>query len=328
MSNTYVILKENSNIINEKCHDLLNIYFKNNYNVLYLSCNNSINFLCNNSQNKDIKIIFNILEEIDDAEDYKNNLLDFIQSNIFYCKIFFILFDWWKIRDDNHIKQNIFMEKIYNANNYKVISYSNNIEQLNSYFNKNFNTYKENILHINLWSSYNTSFINFNENPIEKILLSGATSFYYPERITMLNINNVIYYEYNNNDITSFNNNYNQELNKYIACFTSSVYIYNETENRIKNTNLILLKTFEILASGALLLMPYSEEIYLQKIGIINGENCILLDFDKCLNEQINNILNINNRININNIRYNGYLHAKNNLTTDKKFNEFNALIN
>jgi hypothetical protein len=73
--------------------------------------------------------------------------------------------------------------------------------------------------------------------------------------------------------------------------------------------------------------MPLNEEIYLEKIGIKNGYNCILLDFDKCLNEQISLILDINNRTNINKIRHNGYLHVKNNLTTDKKFNEFKFLI-
>lgn len=325
MSNTYIIIKKDSTLNNPKCHELLNIYFKNNYNILYLSYNDTLNFLYNNWQNQDIKIFFYTFNNIDD---YENNLLDFIQINIFYCKIFFILNDWWKIPDSHQIKQNNFIEKIYNATNYKVITYSNNIEQLNSYFNKKLDMYKENILHINLWSSYSTAFTTFNTNPIDKILLSGNANYCYPEREIMLNINNVIYYTYNIDDITTFNDNYNKELNKYIACFTSSVHIYNETEKKYKNTNMILLKTFEILASGSLLLMPLTEEVYLQKIGIINGENCILLDFDKCLNEQINNILDINNRININKIRYNGYLHAKNNLTTDKKFNEFILLIN
>jgi hypothetical protein len=82
------------------------------------------------------------------------------------------------------------------------------------------------------------------------------------------------------------------------------------------------------LASGALLLMPLSEEKILINHCIINNLNCILLDFDKCLNNQVNNILDISNRNNINKIRYNGYKHAKNNLTTDKKFIEFNNLIN
>jgi hypothetical protein len=94
------------------------------------------------------------------------------------------------------------------------------------------------------------------------------------------------------------------------------------------NTNMILLKTFEILASGSLLLMPLTEEKYLSEIGLINKVNCILLDFEKDLNEQINDILNINNRDYVNNIRYNGYIHAKNNLNTENKFNNLKYLLN
>lgn len=141
----------------------------------------------------------------------------------------------------------------------------------------------------------------------------------------MLSLNNIEHYYYNNNDINSINNNYNKILNNYIACFTSSVYIYNKTEKKVSNTNMILLKTFEILASGSLLLMPLSEEKYLEKIGIINNKNCILLDFNKDLNEQINFILD--NLEYINNIRYNGYLFGKNELNSDNKFIEFDKLI-
>ena len=91
---------------------------------------------------------------------------------------------------------------------------------------------------------------------------------------------------------------------------------------------MILLKTFEILASGSLLIMPLSEEKFLAEIGIINQENCILIDFDKDLNEQIISILDINNRDYINNIRYKGYVHAKNNLNTEIKFNNLKCLLN
>ena len=143
----------------------------------------------------------------------------------------------------------------------------------------------------------------------------------------MLSLNNIEHYTYNMNDINNNNNNYNMVLNNYIASFTSSVYIYNETEQKMVNTNMILLKTFEILASGSLLLMPISEDIYLRKIGIIDKENCILLDFNKDLNEQISFILDVNNINYINNIRYNGYLHAKNNLNSHNKFIEFQNII-
>lgn len=323
MRNTYVIIKKDCLIRNLKCHDLLNIYFKNEYSVLYLSYDETIKFIYENNK-ENIKIIYYTFNSIDN---YDLDLINFIKNTDILSNIYFFLEDWWKIPDSHQVIQNSLMDTIYNATNYKVITGINNIEQLNSYYNKDYTIYKKNILPFNCWSSYKSSFIDFNENPIEKVFLSGHTNICYPEREILRNKNNVFYYTYNTNDIHTFNNNYNKELNKYIACFTSSVHIYNETEQKFKNTNIILLKTFEILASGSLLLMPLNEEIYLEKIGIKNGYNCILLDFDKCLNEQISLILDINNRTNINVIRQNGYLHAKNNLTTDKKFNEFNLLL-
>ena len=323
MGDIYVIIKKDCIIRNQKCRELLNIYFKNEYIVIYLSYDETIKFLCDHNK-ENTKIIFYTFNSIDD---YDFKVINFIQKSDILSNIFFILEDWWKIAGSHQVIQNSLMDIIYNAINYKVIAAIQNIEQLNSYYDKDYSVYTKNILPFNFWSSYNSSLMDFNENPIKKVFLSGHTDINYPERVIMRDINNVFYYTYNMNDINTLNNNYNKELNKYIACFTSSVHIYNETEKKFKNTNIILLKTFEILASGSLLLMPLSEEIYLEKIGIKNGYNCILLDFENCLNEQINNILNINNRTNIDTIRHNGYLHAKNNLTTDKKFNEFNLLL-
>lgn len=325
MSNTYVILKNNYIIYNSKVHDLLNTYFKENYIILYLNYEETINFLnVNNLENN--KIIFYVDNKVDL---YEINVMNYIKNhNNIKSTICFITSDWWKINFPGHDHQNNFISNIFCANNYKVITCANDINQLNYFYNKDFNIYKSNILHINLGSSYNNPFSNFNNNPIKKILVSGQINeIHYPERTQMLSLNNIQHYTYNANDVNSLNYNYNKVLNSYIACFTSSVYIYNETEQKIINTNLILLKTFEILASGSLLLMPICEDIYLRKIGIVDKENCILLDFNKDLNEQISFILHEDNINYIDNIRYNGYLHAKNNLNSHNKFIEFqNAL--
>ena len=52
------------------------------------------------------------------------------------------------------------------------------------------------------------------------------------------------------------------------------------------------MKTFEILATGSLLVMPKKEEEYLKKYGLIHNENCYLIDFSKNIIEQINYIFN------------------------------------
>jgi hypothetical protein len=325
MTETYVIIKKNYNMSNLKSNDLLNIYFKEHYKILYFNYEKVVEFVLNNNNNN-VNIIFYTYNTIDS---YESNVMNFIKNSIIQCKIFFIIIDWWKIPPPGNYKlQHNFISNIFYATNYKVITFIYDINQLNSYYNIDFTPFKNNIIHINLWSCYNMAFTDFNNNPINKVLVSGVISnIHYPERVKILSSNNIEYYKYNINDINTINNNYNKVLNNYIASFTSSVYIFNETEQKMTNTNMVLLKTFEILASGSLLLAPLSEDLYLRKFGIINSENCILLDFNNDINKQINNILDSSNLNNINKIRYNGYLHAKNNLNSYNKFIEFKNKI-
>jgi hypothetical protein len=319
--NVYVIFnKNNSNIVNLKAKDLLTIYFKKYYNIFYMDFDEVKDFI-NNNNNQNIKIIFNINNDFNDY--FEINLMNYIKNNTIYCNIYFIIEDFWPVSN----LQSIFILDIFNASNYKVLT-SVTVELLNSFHNKNYNNYKNNIININLWSSYKLAFVEFNNNPINKILISGNTAAnHYPERELMKSINDTVIYQYNNNDIDNkiINNNYNKILNNYICCFTSSVYIFNQTENKYINTHCVLLKTFEILASGSLLLMPISEKKYLEKFDIINGVNCLLIDFEKNLNDQVQLI--INQKDYINKIRYNGYLHSINNLNSYNKFLEFKKII-
>lgn len=323
--NITVILYKNKLLYNSKSHSILNEYFTKYYNILNLYEYETIEFIKNNNNSKN-KIILYFDNNMDN---YHINIMNFIQNNIIDSSIYFILFDWWKINFPDHDEQNYFISNIFKASNYKVITFSYNVDQLNEFHGIDYNSYKNNIININLWTAYDLAFSDFNPTPKEKVLVSGQIyEIHYPERSKILLMNNVEQYDYNSNDINNLSNNYNKILNSYLCCFTSSVYIYNSTHNKIVNTNMILLKTFEILASGSLLIMPLTEEKFLVEIGIINQENCILIDFDKDLNNQINTILNINNRDYINNIRYKGYVHAKNNLNTEIKFNNLKCLLN
>jgi len=322
-NNVYVIFnKNNSSIVNSKAKDLLTIYFKKYYKIFYMDFDEVIDFI-NNNNNSNIKIIFNINNDFKDY--FEINLMKYIKNNTIYCNIYFITEDFWPVSN----LQSIFILDIFNAYNYKVLTYAT-VEQLNSFHNKNYNNYKNNIININLWASYKLAFIEFNNNPINKILISGnIAEQHYPERYLMKSVNDTIIYQYNNNDNDNKilnNNNYNKILNNYICCFTSSVYIFNKTENKYKNTHCVLLKTFEILASGSLLLMPISEEKYLEKFNIINGVNCLLIDFEKNLNDQVQLIIN-QKKDYIDKIRYNGYLHSINNLNSYNKFLEFKKII-
>lgn len=319
-----VILKKNVSLCNLKIHSILTEYFSKYYNILNFDEYETIEFI-NNNNNNETKIILYFDIKMDS---YHVNITNFIQNNLINSKIYFIVFDWWKINFPGHDEQNYVISNIFKANNYKVITVAYNVEQLNEFHGINFNPYKNNIINFNFFSAYDLAFSAFNNNPIEKILVSGQIyEIHYPERSKMLLMKNIEQYYYNVNDINSKTNNYNKILNNYLCCFTSSVYIYNSYQNKIVNTHMILYKTYEILASGSLLLMPLTEEKYLAQIGLINNENCILLDFNDDLNIQINNILNINNRDYINNIRYKGYIYVKNSLNTENIFNELKKIL-
>ena len=197
------------------------------------------------------------------------------------------------------------------------------LEQLNYFHNYDYTPYKNNLITKNIWSSYDTSFLNLNLKPIKKILISGGLCGSYPERIQMSKMENIdilkrnIYTHANNNE-------YNNILNKYIASFTSTVYAYNLTEKKICPTDILLLKTFEILASGSLLIMPLREENKLKEIGLINNINCKLIDMRADIQQQINKILNDDTILDI---RKNGQNFAKDNLTSEKKLFELNIFF-
>jgi hypothetical protein len=185
----------------------------------------------------------------------------------------------------------------------------------------------------NYWGIYKSSIIKYNNVPIKKILITGNTlSRNYPERNLMCHLDNhnIEIYDYNNNDIKTDNINFSKKLNEYLCCFTSSVHVVNIKLRKIQNTHIILLKNYEILASGSLLLVPDYEEPYLKKIGLIKGEHYLTLNFNynnDDMNKQINNLLNEDNIQNINKIRYNGYKYAINNLTNKQRFNELNKIF-
>ena len=137
---------------------------------------------------------------------------------------------------------------------------------------------------------------------------------------------NICKYKYNLNDVNKDTNNYSLKLNKYFACFSSCVYVQRSKEfTKYYNTHIILLKTFEILASGALLVMPKKEEEYLKKIGLRNNENCYLIDFNKNIIQQVKHIFHNINKYNI--VRKKGQELAKEKFNTFRKFDEIKKLL-
>lgn len=152
--------------------------------------------------------------------------------------------------------------------------------------------------------------IPFNTNPINKILLSGCISNFYPERVKLL------LWHQNNTNLSDYlsvinNLNYWTELNKYVASFATSVGSFGGCD---KSTGCILIKHLEIPATGSLLLAHDCSKVALNIMGFCNMKNCIMFN-DSNIDEIVKFILDENNKNVIDEIRLNGRNHVLNNYT-------------
>ena len=155
--------------------------------------------------------------------------------------------------------------------------------------------------------------INFNNSPVNKILLSGRgvkNPNRYPMRCFMfkvsLNDNRIDYlrpnhnYRENETNIEKFNcgKNYIKQLNKYKVCFA---------DDSIDYSPYLVCKFFEILSSGALLLasLKYTKT-YFENLGFVDGKHYISIT-ENNYNDVINYVLDVKNEKTINQIRLAGY---------------------
>jgi hypothetical protein len=164
--------------------------------------------------------------------------------------------------------------------------------------------------------------IDYNNEPINKIFVSGNVNKNYPlrnfiktnEKMTdFIEILDHPGYQNNTHDI--INENYYNTLNKYICCFTDA-----------SSFKYILLKVFEICSVGSLLLVEDSISVELNKLGFYDNINCIMCNMNN-LEYKIKWILDINNKDFINNIRKNGMKLVRTYHNTQEKSIEFNNLI-
>lgn len=320
----YLLKEIGTKDFNEKCQDIFNIYLKDKYNLLELSLEDSTKFIQENNNKNTTIIIYS-----QQFSSYKFQLLGFVRDlkNTLLSKIIYCTYDFWKrnVKKPEYKMRNYYSTNIFKPTNYYVLSFAN-YKKIEEFRNFNLTNYKNRIFNINLWCVYKKAECEFNNNPINKILLTGRVSGPYPERNIISKYKNVYNYKYNDNDIKN-NNNFNKILNGYLCSFTSSVYVKNHTLNKIVNTHIILLKVFEILGSGSLLLYPKSEEQYIKKIGLFHKDNCWLLDFDGNIQEQIDYILDSKNRDEIDKIRYRGWRHGIEKLNSYNKFLEFDNIV-
>lgn len=324
----YIIFdKHNLNTFNPKSHDILYKYLLPFYKRLNVNFLELITFINNHNQPNITMVYYNQNE----ITDFNIKLIRFLQNKkMLKIKIIIFTFDFWAHAfHPGCVKGNCYIRNVFKCNNYKTVCFAKNIEQLNKYHAFNYTKYKHNIIFNNFWSCYDNSFCELNKNPINKLLISGTKVFAtYKDRHIMANLKHkfVDIYDKNQKDLHTNNNHYNLELNKYFACFSSSVYVQTVNNKEYVNTHAILLKTFEILASGSLLVLPLVELESVKVIGLINLHNCYMIDMSKNISDQIDYMFN--NKTLFEKIRICGYNYAKEHLTSKQKFSELSKLLN
>lgn len=286
MKNTFILKIKKYPSLNIKSHDLLNIYFPSNYTIAEMSLKNIKKFLINNN-NCNTTIIYYCQTILN----VNNIILECVKNMDVKFKFIFFTFDYWFAYDKHY---NNYLKELFRADKYKVVCFAQNIEQLMFYQKNDYEPYKENLIFNNIWCCYNSCYCDINPNPKKQLLVSGAICKHYPERVALIQSNNkyVCKRKYVHKELETNVDSYKLDLNKYYACFVSSVYVYRRDEygGDIHNTHAILLKNYEILAVDSLLVNVMREKEHLSTFGLQHMENCYLIDFEKDIHEQINYI--------------------------------------
>jgi len=247
----------------------------------------------------------------------------FIPCDVFYCNINEIFFKTLHPLQSNKIKIIITMldAEDYDENTTTEICPFHKIKgKLHPL------KYPKDAFYFPMNYAYKNSFIPFNNNPVNKIALSGS-----------IELNNNPYYtrEIINKKLSSFPNKYqriaghrlernpehgnsfNLKLNKYIANIYTTVYNYNKS--------VILLKFFEILASGSLLIIPLEQKSICDKLGLHNNIHYKIINFenDNDMHNEINYILEPANRTEIDKIRQDGQQFCSHHLDVNFLYEHF-----
>lgn len=307
------IKEKNRTPLNVDHFSVVNTYIND---IKHFTINEAIKFININKNNSDTIVIRNSYticinnKGVQTSSHFFYDIVEYIYNNISNIKLKFIIFtnDWW-IRSP--IKHNKIIKYIFKCpSNIKVLTHSN-IDIISNFHNINYTQYKSNILNLLSHSVLPKDIQKYNNNPDNKIIVFGDyTRLTYPYRVKIAH-NNKYVEKCDKLPYAKFK----KKINDTFACFTSSVHPNNYSNNKWESCNAILKKVFEILAGGSLLLYPKDEEKYLNKIGLVNNKNCILIDMSNDIVNQCKYIIDPNNRKEIEKIRFAGYNHAISKLT-------------
>ncbi len=274
----YLTVRTGYTLDNYSVHDIWR-FLKNDPNIEKVHCSSAqdlLEFIREHHHNPTICLLVYYYEHRDT---FILDILDRVNEyKVFSMKLVFFTFDYW-FRPDN--PYNDIRKIIYKAKNHHVITFARDLAQLEYLHGTDYAIF-QNLLFFNLWCCYASSFIPFNTNPINKICVSGTISpVAYPERMACIRLKNVIRLPIENDEVRTPNNNYSKRLNMYRCCFSSAPHVIVEGIQKRVNTHLLVLKIFEILAAGSLLLCPDTEEPYLNAIGLVSFKNCIIADMNQ-----------------------------------------------
>lgn len=157
--------------------------------------------------------------------------------------------------------------------------------------------------------------IDINPNPINKILLSGSLTSIYVDRIYVKNLNdpNVDYYPKTPKGF--FGKDFYTYIGKFIAAFVETTRDY------------ILAKTFEICASGSLLLCMNPNLIReFEQLGFVDNKNYISCTREN-IKEKISFICDPVNKSKVNEIRIAGNDLIRLRHTSEMRYQTFKKIL-
>ncbi len=246
----------------------------------------------------------------------KDGFISYLEENkikaiLMFWQYHLLIYSFDKYLNDNSIKVLMYQNDLHSlpgrervnsiADNFKNhwLQFDNIYMCANYYYcvNKYFNIDQKRVIEYPAFADEDFK-VDFNNNPNEKILLSGSKTMHYPARKKLYRLMDT----YNRIECLKHGelkgHDYIKHLNKYLCCFTCCAN---------PDTPYIVGKFFEIPSSGSLLL-AYDEHVKepLEKLGFVDGVNYISCTIQN-MEEKLNWIFDPNNLDQINLIRKNGY---------------------
>ena len=117
------------------------------------------------------------------------------------------------------------------------------------------------------------------------------------------------------------NNNFSMRLHKYLCNYYDGVFNYNQS--------FALMKIFEILGCGSLLVYNETLQPVFDKLKLIDGVHCMSININnkRSLIKKIDYILHPDNRNIIDKIRTQGQQYAIEKFSAKQKYEEFLSII-